>query len=279
MSKELLSMKMFHVDETYVEKNQFNFIFIKAGELIVNGMLTEVFIAPMPSGSMIRLVDSIIIANRERQVVSVNYIKTDDVHMVQSNTDGRFRIVVDTENNVLSELIKSTTNNVTYQIVKIEEVPEEPVSTDSEDDDDNEVEESTDDGFQINGDSDNSDVVKLSNGTTGSGNENKVGNPGLERPNRVHLDNQTPKSQNQQRGNQNQQQNGRSDLRQRFGNPMNKGQGNRYQQERPSDNRPVVTGDNFDRQSQPDKSKKDNKKRDLSNFRPVLSPTNLDMIN
>lgn len=282
MAKELLDMKMYHVDEEYAEKNQFNFIFIKAGELIVNGMLTEVFIVPMPSGSMIRLVDSIIMSNRERQVVSVNYIKTNDVHLVQSNSDKRFRIVVDTENSVLSELLKSTTNNVTYQIVKIEEAPSEPVSTEeSEEADNNDEEETIDEGdFQINSEPEISDIVKLSNGTTGSGNENKVGNPGLERPNRVHLDNQPPRHQNQQRVNQNQPQDGRNDLRQRFSNPMNRGQDNRYQQGRPGDNRPAVTRDNFGKQQQQtDKPKKDNKKRDFSNIRPILAPTNLEMVN
>lgn len=280
MDKDLFQMKMFHVPTTFAEENKFAFVFMKVGELLQNGILTEVFIAPLPTGSLIRLIDSIVTQNREREILAVNYIKSTEIHMVQCNEDGRFRMVVERES-ALTDLIKNTDSEFSYQLITIEKMNEEENDAEQEeieeeetndtllDDLDNEKEEESSTNTDNN-------TVRLDNGV--KKNESQMNAPSLEQPNRVRLGNgrsevrpsqptQTETTNRTEQSNTN----NRNEFKQRFGNPNRQNRfDNRNQNERPRNN------NNNNERNENRNGKNQNQKN--SKFRPKLAPTTFELV-
>ena len=256
MDKELQLLKMYKCKNEFIEENKFSFVFMKVGELFLNGILTEVFIAPMESGSLVRIIDSIITESKERQIISINYIKSDDIHMVQSTDDGRFRMIYD-HGNSLSSLLDS--DEITFNTISIEEDEDDKSEIQSSEPSDNKTK----------------DIVRLGTGT--NKNETEMNSPKLETPNRVHLDSRENADNNitNTEPNHSQKQqviNSRDNLRQRFSNP-NKNNNNNFQVRNQQQ-----TYHNENRSYQQNNQNNRNKEKRNSNFKPILSPTTSEII-
>ena len=280
-------VKVYHAPEEYVNENKCVELFIKVNMVEINDMIHEAYVMPMASGSLLRFVDSIIDENRNKQIVSVNYMKCADIHLVQTDEDEKFHLVTDKPTNKLSELAKKEDSGVRFDNalfgvitpvkVKITQDQESVESTTEE------VEEEND-NFSINEEEESkeedSSVVMLSNRSNQI--DTKMSSPALETPNRVHLDNRKEPQQYQQRQpiqqqQQNPQYDSRMNLRQRLQNPnsQNRPTNNSYRDSR--NNQPQR------QQSQPQyqqnqQQRKNDKNRKPNNFRPVLAPTNLEMV-
>ena len=279
-------VNMYHVDENYVNENKCYELFLKVNMVQINDMIHEAFVMPMQSGSLIRLVDSVVDKYNNKRIISVNYIKASDIHLVQT-PDENLHLVNDKPNAKLQELAKKEDSGVTFSKVLLGQiVPRDIDIKDNDDDDDNEEDENSnieDNNFNINEDETEKDIVMLSNGIANR-TDTAMSSPALEKPNRVHLgENREPVQEQQipptppvRQPVQNlpQQIDSRSQLRQRLQNPNHQNQQN-YQ---PRENFRNNGNRNENRNSQ-QATKKNNQQQKKPVFRPILAPTNLELAN